>query len=177
MKYKFINHSLLDLSPEETAILDDTLEFIMQYDRDAPFLDMAMHLAKISGADYAMIGEIIPERKDHIRTLAFVKGDTVLENLEYCSLNTPCENVMGHNVCYYPSGVQAKFPEDDYLRYLNLSSYMGSPLNDRHDNTIGLIALLSCQTIEKPGFLEYLLTTVSPFLEDRMAPNRIRQSF
>ncbi len=47
--------------------------------------------------------------------------------------------------CYYPSGIQALFPDDAMLRDLGMESYLGTQLPDPDGNPMGLIAVLRCQ--------------------------------
>ncbi len=174
MKYKFVNSALPQFSTEETIILDDALQFVMNYEGDTPFQDIAFFLSNASEADYIVIGEIKPDKKEYIQSLAIVNGDTLLPNFEYSKKGTPCANVFGQNICYFPESVQELFPDDTYFQQLNIHSYMGTPLNDKFDNTVGIIAIMSKTTIAKPEFLEYLITSISPFLEEKMAAFAIR---
>lgn len=168
MKYKFVNSALPQFSAEEAVILDDALQFVMNYEGETPFQDVAFFLSNASKADYVVIGEIKPDKKEYIRSLAMVNGDKLLPNFEYSKKGTPCANVFGQNICYFPKSAQELFPEDKYFQQLNIHSYMGAPLNDKFDNTIGIIALMSSTTIAKPEFLEYLITSISPFLEEKI---------
>jgi hypothetical protein len=51
---------------------------------------------------------------------------------------------------------------------MNIESYMGTSLIDEDCNKIGLIELFDEVPIKNPGFIEYILTLVSPVLEQQL---------
>ena len=45
---------------------------------------------------------------------------------------------------------------------------MGVPLTDKFENTIGIMVVLRKTPIGKPGILKYLITSISPCLEEKI---------
>ncbi|MEO8313623.1 MAG: sigma 54-interacting transcriptional regulator [Pseudomonadota bacterium] len=104
------------------------------------FEKLVENLAAAIGTNHAFISEFTPPRR--IRTLAFWSGGRIIDNLEYDLPGTPCEEVFEGGFCYYPSGLQQRYPETEP----GIESYIGVPLKARDGSVLGHLCVLD----EKP---------------------------
>ena len=165
MRYEFVHKRNSDWSFDELAIIEETIAFINEPIAGDPILAVGKYLASIISVKFLIIGQINRPVADSVNTICFLNYDQLLPNLTYALKDTPCQNVFEHGVCYYPIGLKEEFPKDEILEEMNINSYMGSALINKSSETIGLIVLLHDKTIPNPGFIEHLLTLVSPLVE------------
>jgi PAS domain S-box-containing protein len=112
------------------------------------FQALAEYLTKTLGVEFAFIGELIQPDNQRLRTIAGYGDGQALEKFEYELVNTPCENLIGKQLCIYPDRIQQQFPLDNFLKDINAESYMGVPLFDSAGQILGLIAVLSHQPLQ-----------------------------
>ena len=107
----------------------------------ADFLrELVKHVAAALGIRYALVGYLLPESR--IRTLAFWKGDSYIDQVEYSLDGTPCTKVIEGETCHYAQDVQKLFPRDQDLITLGVSSYLAVPLKDPKRKVLGhLVAM------------------------------------
>jgi len=77
-----------------------------------------------------------------VRTLAFWDKDRFLDDFEYPLAHTPCENVIGGKFCHFPHRVAEAFPQQHELKHMGIESYMGVPLLDGDDRTLGHLYIM-----------------------------------
>ncbi len=113
------------------------------------FPALARHLAAALEVRYAMIAEW--QGDDRAQLLAFW-ADGKLQPLHgYQLAGTPCERVLKQNqVCYYPDGLQALFPDDRDLATMDAQSYLGVPLQTRNQQVIGHVCILHDRPLVNP---------------------------
>jgi PAS domain S-box-containing protein len=109
------------------------------------FQALAEYLTKTLGVNYAIIGELIQPENTRVRTIAAYGNGQILENFEYDLAHTPCETIVGKQLCVYPHQIQQQFPLDLFLQTVQAESFMGVPLFDSTGRAVGLIAVLSRQ--------------------------------
>jgi len=100
------------------------------------FEKLVESLARALGTNHAFISEFTPPQR--IRTLAFWSGGRIIDNLEYALPGTPCEEVFDGGFCYYPSGLQRRYPETEP----GIESYIGVPLKARDGRVLGHLCVL-----------------------------------
>src|SRR5262245_9769702 len=76
---------------------------------------IALELAQAADAEYAFVGELLPDLR-HVRAIGMCAEGRVVPGFEYALEGTPCENVVGKDLCAYPRNVTAAFPEDKLLQ-------------------------------------------------------------
>ncbi len=145
-------------------LLTETLMFIAQKGwtiNEQDFYDsLSLFLAKNLNVAYVIIDKLLPE-ENAAETLSFIAFDEVKSNVFYPLKNTPCENVMGRNLCCYVRNIQALFPYDAMLVDMKAESYIGIPLWDTKGTPIGLIALLDTKPIDNATKIETILQVVA----------------
>jgi len=106
------------------------------------FRSIVKYLATALNVRYAFVGKLSDSNPGRIRTLAVWDGSNFSENFEYDLLGSPCENVVGKEMCMYKKDVQRLFPKDDMLINLQAESYIGTPMFDSSGKSLGLLAIL-----------------------------------
>ncbi len=111
------------------------------------FRSLVRHLATALEVRYAFIGEIMEGKPERARTIAVWAGDGFLENFEYELAGTPCENVVGKKLEFYPREVRKRFPNDPILKDLNAESYLGTPLFDSTGKALGVLGVVHTEPV------------------------------
>jgi PAS domain S-box-containing protein len=151
------------LNITERRQLKDTLYFTAQRGWDVGgedfFKALATHLAKSLQIDFVIIGKLLDPKR--VKTVAlYAKGKTG-NNIEYPLRHTPCGEVVGNDLCYYPQGIQQLFPLDEMLVEMGAESYLGIPLWDSKGEPIGLIALMDSKPMTNESRAKALLQIVA----------------
>ena len=95
------------------------------------------------------------------RSVAVWCDGSFRDNVTYDLKDTPCGEVVGKEVCCFPSGVRQLFPRDEILRELQAESYLGVTLWDNLDQPIGLIAGIGRRPLVDRQVAEETLRIVS----------------
>ena len=168
MKYFTGLWKLREWTDEEGKYIEEAVLLVQHPPKTNLYSSIALFLNKTTQADYVIIGKTLAEDKKLVRTLAMTHGQNVQENLTYNTANAACEHVLGHNFVYFPEKLQELFPLDDFLRDVDVHGYMAVALNDREDNTIGLLSLLYKGKIARPELAEHLLFMMASLLEEEL---------
>lgn len=107
------------------------------------FRALTTKLARLSGADYAFIGEYTDDQRDRVRTVAVYADGNNIDNLEFELENTPCAVVVREGLQRYPHNVLKLFPLDHLAIELKVESYIGLPLVDSKGEVMGPLAVFS----------------------------------
>ncbi|MBL7737592.1 MAG: sigma 54-interacting transcriptional regulator [Chitinophagaceae bacterium] len=75
-------------------------------------IELARHITMTLTMRYALITECANDEKTRLRTLCYVDGEKVLDNIEYDTADIPCEIIMQGKDFFMPAGVQAKYPKE-----------------------------------------------------------------
>lgn len=141
---------------------------------------LARHLANTLQCDCAVVGVLVPQRSDRVRTLAFFADHDWLNNIEYDLAGTPCANVIARQLCVYPEGVQQLFPTDRWLADWQIESYAGTPLYDSRGQVLGLISVLSREPMDDPhavrSALQIFATRAAAEVERQQTEETLRAS-
>jgi PAS domain S-box-containing protein len=124
---------------------------------EAFFRLLARHLANTLQCDCALVGVLLPRGAERVRSLAFFADRQWLPTIEYDLAGTPCEQVVGRQLCLYPAGVQRLFPRDQWLIDWGIEAYAGTPLYDSRGEVLGLISVLSRSPMADPAAIRSAL--------------------
>ncbi|RST86723.1 PAS domain S-box protein [Aquibium carbonis] len=123
-----------------------------------PFFDaMVGALAQAFDVRWVLLCDIDAASPTRARTLAAWSDGQRQDNFEYDLRGTPCANVVGDQMCFYPSNVAALFPEDVLLTEMGADSYLGVPLRGADGRTLGLLALLDDKPFDEAFQLQETL--------------------
>lgn len=106
-------------------------------------------LAGTLGVRWVLLCDLDPQNPDRARTLAAWADGALQAGFEYDLAGTPCANVLGERVCFYPSDVAHLFPQDTLLADMGAESYLGVPLRASDGRTLGLLAVLHDGVIDE----------------------------
>jgi formate hydrogenlyase transcriptional activator len=93
--------------------------------------NLVRHLAESIGMQHSFVSDF--RGGELLRTLAFWSNGQFAENREYELSGTPCEEVIGGQNCFIPSGVQAKYAP----RGKGIEAYFGVPLKGQNGKVLG----------------------------------------
>ncbi|MEJ2456500.1 MAG: ATP-binding protein [Candidatus Thiodiazotropha sp.] len=116
------------------------------------FRELVRIISTVLGTRYALVGELIGEETGRVHTTSVWACGDYADNFEYDLNGTPCENVVGKELCCYPDRIQVRFPRDRLLSDMGVESYVGTPLFDRQHRPLGLLATLHNETITDTSF-------------------------
>ncbi|MGH8010332.1 MAG: sigma-54-dependent Fis family transcriptional regulator, partial [Candidatus Binatia bacterium] len=144
------------------------------------FRSLVRHLAAALQARYALIAECTDDTNSRVRTLAFWKEGALGENFAYALPGTPCEHVIGGEVCCYPQRVQQLFPHDQDLVELGAESYLGIPLSGSAGNVLGHLAVMDDKPIRTEALdlsiLQIFAARAGVELERKRAEEALRRA-
>ena len=143
------------------------------------FKSLVRHLASALRVRYAFVTQCTDTTLTRVRTLAFWDGKDFGDNFEYALAGTPCENVIGGNICYYPKALQVLFPKDVGLVEWKAESFLGIPIRDSFKNILGHIAVLDDEPMdEKPHgmtILQIFAARAGAELERKRADDALKE--
>jgi len=145
------------------------------------FRALTRHLACTLGVRYAFAAECTDASNTAVSTLAFWAGDDFAQNITFPLRGTPCEKVVGGEVCFYPENTWSLFPEDMELKNLKIESYLGVPIHSSGGTILGHIAVLHDEPMQfKPYEISILKTfavRAAAELERKRSEEALRQAF
>jgi hypothetical protein len=103
---------------------------------------LATFLAETLSMDFVCI-DILKNDLLSAKTLAVYYEGNFIDNTEYTLKGTPCEDVVGKNVCSFKENVQLIFPNYALLQELRADSFLGATIWNSEGIPIGLITLIS----------------------------------
>lgn len=104
---------------------------------DTYFRTLVDRLADVFGARTVFVTECADQAMTRVRTLARIRNNQVVENIEFDLAGTPCEGVIGGSVCHYPRNLEQLFPCE-----VGNESYLGVPFYDSQGRVLGHIAVI-----------------------------------
>jgi two-component system cell cycle sensor histidine kinase/response regulator CckA len=145
---------------KDTAQMDEALRVIAEgvsSTGETFFRSLAEYLARTLDAAHVIIGELVEDKADTVRTLAAILNSKVVDNFEYPLANTPCQNVINQKLRCYPSDLQGHFPENPTLVSIGANSFIGMPLFDSENRVIGIITVMDTKSMERTEMAESVL--------------------
>src|SRR6516162_5004511 len=124
---------------DDVAALRALVEGTARHTGQQFFEFLVRHLAAAVGTRYAFVAEFPGGTR--VRSLAYWCRDRITDNVEWDVIGTPCEDVVRGNLCHYPTGVRARFPDDRPLVDWGIESYLGVPLCDAQGRRLGHLAV------------------------------------
>ncbi|MDP2303298.1 MAG: PAS domain S-box protein [Ignavibacteria bacterium] len=148
----------------ERKLMENALFFVAQRGwstgKDNFFNSLVQFLGEKMEMDYVIIDKL-DENPEIAETIALYAKGSVVPNIRYSLKGTPCENVMGKQLCIYTQNVQQQFPEDTLLAQMGVESYIGIPLWDSTGKPIGLIALMNSKPVSNDTTVTQILQLVA----------------
>ncbi|GAB4348671.1 MAG: hypothetical protein Kow006_09600 [Gammaproteobacteria bacterium] len=120
------------------------------------------YLSRALGFDYCFVGRVEESDANSITAVASASNGNDDEPYSFDFRDTPCENVVGKKLCYYPSRVDQIFPKDHWLSEAGITSYIGVPLFDSSRKPQGVISGMSRTPLAHPETAQSLLQLFAP---------------
>jgi PAS domain S-box-containing protein len=166
---------LEDISEEQyvSNILSSLTERTSKYSGQAFFDELTAYLSVKLQMSFCFIAEI-NEKANTGNMLSFYKDGIKQVNFSYNLDNTPCQNCLDINSPYIiQNGAYQRFPKDENLVKMNISTYLGVPISDMDDNRLGILVLMD----EKPQPYSSGLSGLLTVLSDRVGAELSRMNF
>jgi PAS domain S-box-containing protein len=147
--------------------------------QDDFFQVLAQYISESLGMGFVCIDRLDGDNLT-AHTVAVYSNGKFEDNVSYALQDTPCGEVVGKQVCYFPSSIKNLFPNDEVLQQMEAESYIGVTLWSHDGRPIGLIAVIGEQPITNRTQAESLLKLVAVRaageMERKMAENQLRES-
>lgn len=144
--------------------IEDALYFIAQRgwkEQGKTFFEALLtYLTHALDMRYAIIGCFIPDH-DAIETLAFYQDGELMPSMTYALEGTPCQDVIGKDLCHYTHELYRIFPADALFQEIEAQSYIGIPLSDTNGNPIGILNLFDTKPMQNLPLAQNLLRLVA----------------
>jgi len=121
------------------------------------FSALVQDLSEVLQADYAFVGELVDEGGS-IQTLAVWADGALAGSIRYALQGTPCDNVVGRDVCIYSPDVARLFPDDEMLVEMGVSGYVGVPFFGADGSASGLLVAMFRGPVPDPGFASSVIS-------------------
>jgi len=166
------------------SLVEQTLYFMAQkgwkQSDECFFNALVSFLGKTLNVDYVLVSELQDDQMTAKTVAVFAMG-TIMPNFSYPLQGTPCENVMGKQLCYFPRNIKEQFPKDQFLLEMDVQSYLGIPLWDSNGQSLGLIAILGRNTwaeswAKAETILQLLALRCAHELEHRQTTRALKHS-
>jgi len=135
--------------------------------------------AKILGLDYLFVGKVNPDEQSVTVLGGYANGEPI-KPFVYNLSGTPCNNVVGKQMCIYPNKIQQLFPQDELLQVMGVESYVGIPLFSKDSKTIGIMVGLHSNALSNLDMIQKVLTIyidrVSAELQRTETESALRES-
>jgi PAS domain S-box-containing protein len=139
---------------------------------------LTRYLAEILQVRYVLVGQKIAPNQ--LSTLAFWNHNDFEENIDYCTLGTPCESVNRGEVVHHSENVQVHYPQDKNLASWGVTSYLGVPLTDSNNQVIGILVVMDDQPMlpnqPRELILKILAARAGAELERQTFENELQQA-
>jgi len=119
---------------------------------------LVQHFTQVLNMDYAYIGLLVSSNPERLKTIATCAQGQIVENFEYLLRDTPGQAVIRQRqICCYPRGVQALFPDAPLLAAMEVESYAAVPFFDSTGSPLGLLGVMGRKPLENVHLAESLL--------------------
>lgn len=106
-------------------------------------IELTSQVADILGMEFCFVAECANADKSRLRTVAFVQGNKILDNIEYNTSESGCSMMMNGQPYFLPKGAKDLFPAAK-----GLEAYIGAPIiNPVNGEILGHIATTSTKPV------------------------------
>lgn len=160
----------------EEDLLRTVSEATSGYTGEDFLIELARHITLTLNMRYAVITECANDAKTRLRTLCYIDGKKVLDNIEYDTEGAPCELIMQGKEFFMGEGVQARFPKEK-----GIEAAVGVPIySSKSGEIIGHILALDpdAATTEKnqTAILKIFAARAGAEIERMKAENKLKET-
>ena len=121
-------------------------------------------LAQALDVNYVIVGELLDQAPEKVRTVAWWKDGRYPENVEYPVAGSPCEAALNGCASYYPANVTRLFPQATFQKAEGIEAYAAHPLIGVDGARLGHIAAMSRRRFKDARRIRRLLCACAPRL-------------
>ena len=114
------------------------------------------HLLDALGLDYVFVGRLNRDQTA-VNVMVGCTPEGAMAPFRYDLTGTPCANVMKSAHSVHPSGIQAIYPDDQFLVDMEIESYIGSALLDKQLQPMGILVGLGHKPLRQQALAQELL--------------------
>jgi PAS domain S-box-containing protein len=118
------------------------------------FQSLARNLSEQFEAEFVVAGRTEP---GSLNTLSVYHKGQPGENVDYQLEGTPIGLVVESGQQIIRKGVQKQFPEDKFLKGMDIESFIGVPLLNQENKCMGVIAMMFSSELKSERLIEYVL--------------------
>ncbi|MEW6982104.1 EAL domain-containing protein [Colwelliaceae bacterium 6471] len=120
---------------------------------------------------------MIAVRENHtVTSLITISGQDKIDNVTYELNGSPCKEVLDNGICCFSRDVSALFPDDNALKEMGVEGYIGSPITNENNESIGTLVALYNQPqknlTSSVNMLELFTEYISTFIQKCHLDNR-----
>ena len=154
-----------DFSDSRAARLAEALRYtadgVFSGDGESIFHTMTKNIALGLDVGFSLVGQIVPERHDHVNVLAGYFNGEFHDGFEYDVADTPCEGVVDREFLCIPDSANTLFPHAQSLQDLGIVAYAGMSLIDPEGSSFGLLVVMDTQPFKDVELIEQLMRIFS----------------
>jgi PAS domain S-box-containing protein len=125
------------------------------------FPGLVRHLAGHLGVRFALVSECLDATRNRVRVLAYWADGRLVPSFEYDVAGTTCEQVVKDGrMCYFPANIQELFPREKALVAMKAYCYLGVPLLDGTECSIGHLFVMDDKPLADP---QHAISIVNTF--------------
>lgn len=151
-----LEETLEDLR-EQSHLLRTIIEGTAAETGDEFFASLVKHLTGALHVQYAIIGEVLEDQTQALRTLAVSVAGTLIDNFTYALEHAPCGTGLSELFWCFEQGVQARFPHFPNLATLGVESHCGVSLRNKAGQVIGLLIVMHTKPLRNTERLKSLM--------------------
>lgn len=142
---------------EQSHLLRTIIEGTAAETGDAFFASLVTRLTSALNVQFAIVGEVVGNETESLRTLAVSAGGTLVDNFEYALEHAPCGTGLAQPFWCFEQGVQARFPNFPNLATLGVDSHCGVALRTKTGEVVGLLIVMDTKPLRNSEHLRSLL--------------------
>lgn len=119
------------------------------------FKDIAQYLCRTFNAKYAFIARRSATQLNNLKLFYFHGGEIKIKHIAIN--NSFVEHTMRGYTSFYPQGLSELFPSDKIVQETGANSFIGAPFFDANNEPLGLIGVLSEDSMEEIPNSRYML--------------------
>ncbi len=138
----------ITLKKQSEDALRHVSENVAAFTGEAFFNSLVKSLCNSLDMEYALVGELLLQKKGTIRTIAIHSNGGAIDNVEYRVKQTPSAKCIKDSFCIFTSELQKKYPTNRFLKEIGVQSYVGTRLCDSRGRTMGILEIMDTKPIQ-----------------------------
>jgi len=156
---------------EKEEVLNVLTELSSTHGGKHYFKKLSNSLSELLNVEHVIIG-LYDGKEDRVESIGYSLKGNIQDNFSYQLLNTPCKIALDREFELVESGVQKKYPKDEYLVEMNAESYVGITLFEGK-KPIGIVSLIDSKPFTNIDFITSILIQIKTRTETEIIRTNI----